>query len=598
MKLKYLKPVSFMIVAGVIITAVSCKKYLEVTPASSFDPSFAFSNVENAKRSVLGAYADLGGDNGYGIRISMYYPYDEDCMMGQGGTPYPDGERRDIAHYNLNPANTQLALPFNQLYNGIERANLCIYFIPQMALYTNGTASEITELKRLQGEALTLRAQYYLELIRNWGDIPAQFVPSFTEKNLYKSKTDRDSIYNVLLDDLKIAEDLVPWRSAVGRDERITQGAVRGLRARIALYRGGYSLRRNKQMERGSNFKAYYQIAKDECAAIMARPAEHNLNASYRSVFKDYICGRAIEPNGEVMFEASMEGGTSALGDSKLGYYNGPRGNGTSLGNAALTVLPNYFYMFDSTDLRRDVMCVPYNITNASATLGSFRTLTTMVDGKFRRDWIQPNVLTSAAQYFGLNWPFMRFSDVLLMYAEADNELNDGPTASAYDAINKVRRRGYGKPINTVDVNVDLAAGLTKATFFDALVKERALEFGSEGIRKYDLIRWNLLATKIAEVKAVLPLMANRSAAPWNTYPATMYFLNNSTSLQYAGSYYKPTVTPAPTGYTGVNWLHSSITSTITTYYAIGFQSGKTELLPLPQASVDANPNLKQDYGY
>jgi hypothetical protein len=601
MKLKYMK--LMLLISGVVILTAglgSCKKYLEVAPASSFDPAFAFSNIENAKRSVLGAYADFGGDNGYGIRISMYYPYDEDCMMGQGGTPFPDGERRDIAHYNLNAANTQLAAPFNQLYNGIERANLCIYFIPQMALYSSGTASEIAELKRLHGEALTLRAMYYLELIRNWGDVPEQFVPSFTETNLYKGKTDRDSIYNILLNDLKAAEDLVPWRSAVQRDERITQGAVRALRARIALYRGGFSLRRNKQMERGSNYQQYYQIAKDECAAIISKPSEHTLNPSYRSVFKDYICARANEPTGEILFEASMEGGTSALGDSKLGYYNGPRGNsaGTALGNSALTVLPNYFYMFDPADQRRDVMCVPYNITNSTGTLGTFRTLATLVDGKFRRDWIQPNVLTSAAQYFGVNWPFIRFSDVLLMYAEADNELSNGPTASAYDAINKVRRRAFGKPINTVDVTVDLTAGLSKSAFFDALVKERALEFGGEGIRKYDLIRWNLLATKIAEVKALLPVMAARSAAPWNGYPTTMYFQNNSTTLTIAGSYYSPTVTPAPSGYTGVNWLHTSITGTISTYFALGFQPGKSELLPLPQASVDANPNLKQDYGY
>ncbi|HTD93797.1 MAG TPA: RagB/SusD family nutrient uptake outer membrane protein, partial [Chitinophagaceae bacterium] len=442
------------------------------------------------------------------------------------------------------------------------------------------------------------RAMVYTELIRNWGDIPEQFVPSFSETNLYKGKTDRDSIYNILLNDLKIAEDLVPWRSAVSKDDRITQGAVRALRARIALYRGGYSLRRNRQMVRGSDFQAYYQIAKDECLAIMARPGDHTLNSSFRSVFKDYICGRTNEPNGEVMLEVSMDGGTSALGDSKLGYYNGPRGNGTGLGNSALTVLPNYFYMFDSTDLRRDVMCVPYNITNSTGTLGSFRTLTTMVDGKFRRDWIQPNVLTSAAQYFGLNWPVIRFSDVLLMFAEADNELSNGPTPAAFDAINKVRRRGYGKPINTPDVNIDLNPALTKSPFFDAIVRERALEFGGEGIRKFDLIRWNLLGTKIAEVKALLPVMVARTTAPWNGYPTTMYFLNNSTTLQYAGSYYKPNVSPAPSGYTAVNWLHSGITTTITAFFALAFTPGKSELLPLPQAAIDANPNLVQDYGY
>ncbi|HEX6170779.1 MAG TPA: RagB/SusD family nutrient uptake outer membrane protein, partial [Chitinophagaceae bacterium] len=118
--------------SGVAIMITSCKKYLEVTPVSSFGPDYVFSNVTNAEKAVLGAYGALGGDAGYGIRLSMYYPYDDDQIMGQGATPYPDNERRSIAHYSVNSGNTQLAGPFNQIYVGIERANICIYNIPKM----------------------------------------------------------------------------------------------------------------------------------------------------------------------------------------------------------------------------------------------------------------------------------------------------------------------------------------------------------------------------------------------------------------------------------------------------------------------------------
>ena len=97
------------------ITITSCKKYLEVEPISSFGTDYVFDNVANAQKAVIGAYAALTGDQGYGIRISMYYPYDNDEMMGQGpGTA--DNERRDIAHFNVQPSNTQLQQPFNQLY--------------------------------------------------------------------------------------------------------------------------------------------------------------------------------------------------------------------------------------------------------------------------------------------------------------------------------------------------------------------------------------------------------------------------------------------------------------------------------------------------
>jgi len=227
-----------VMVLAITIGLGSCKKYLQVQPISSFGADYVFGNVPNAQKAVFGAYASLTGDAGYGIRLSMYYPYDEDIMMGQGGTPYPDNERRDIAHYTLNANNTQLAGPFNQLYAGIERANICIYNIPLMTQYTEGTDADKKELKRLLGEALTLRAQYYLELIRNWGDVPAQFQPSALQKDLFIPKTDRDSIYSVLLADLANAETLLPWRTEVtSQDERITQGAARALRARIALYR-------------------------------------------------------------------------------------------------------------------------------------------------------------------------------------------------------------------------------------------------------------------------------------------------------------------------------------------------------------------------
>ena len=582
-----------IIVSCVAFGILSCKKYLDVQPVSSATPDYVFSNIDNAYKAVLGTYACLTGDQGYGIRISMYYPYDNDEMMGQSGAT-GDNERRDIAHYNAAPGNTQLYSPYSQLYQGIERANLCIYYIPQMDLYANGTEAQQKELKRMHGEALTLRAQYYFELIRNWGDVVAQWQPSSFETDLFKSKTDRDTIYDRLLNDLATAETLVPWRSDVTKDERITQGAVRGLRARIALYRAGWSLRSDGQLKQGSNAAQYYQIAKNECNSIILS-GQHNLNPSFQSVFKDNICGHIIEPNGEVVWEVAMAGGNSGLGDSKLGYYNGPRYNNT--GNSALVILPTFFYLFDSTDLRRDVTIAPYFI-NQNFTLAG-RTLSSIPDGKFRRDWTaNPSLVTTAAQYMGLNWPMIRYSDVLLMLAEVENELNNGPTAAAYNAINMVRRRGYGKPIGTPDATVDIPSGLSKADFFNAIVKERALELASEGHRKYDLIRWKLLEQKLNETKAQLTAMAARQA-PYDVLPANMYFKTNQTTMQWAGSFYKDIVPAAPTGYTAVPWVGTGITAgIITNQFAANFKSGKSELLPFPSKEIESNRNLKQNPGY
>jgi starch-binding outer membrane protein, SusD/RagB family len=591
MKRKFLERIFLkIIVYTFFITALlSCKKYLEVQPVSSFGTDYVFSSAINAEKAVLGAYAELTGDQGYGIRVSMYYTYDNDLMMGQGGAS--DNERRDLAHYRVTPTNSQLERPFNQMYSGVEKSNICIFNIPKMEGYDNSP-----KLKQLHGEALTLRAQFYLELIRNWGDIPAQFLPSSNEGDLFKKKMDRDSIYDHLLDDLALAETLVPWRNDGGiTSERISQGAVRALRARIALYRGGYSLRRTGGMQRGSDYKTYYQIAKDECFAIM-NSDQHHLNPSYQSVFKNYVAGKQLEPNGEMIWEVAMGGGSSALGDSKLGYYNGPRCNNN--GNAALTVLPSYFYMFDSMDTRRDVICVPYWITatGTTVTARTGRALATLADGKFRRDWI-PNGLITGPQYFGVNWPLIRYSDVLLMFAEADNEINNGPTAAAKNALEQVRLRAFGGNASLIGTTPSDYAG-----FFDAVVKERALEFGGEGIRKYDLIRWNLLKQKLDETKATLVAMSNR-VAPYDNLPDYLFYKNDSPAFLWANpSLYAPNPfgTIAPTGYTQIDWVNNTIESSIITNgrYAEAFQTGKSELLPIPQASIDANPNLTQDYGY
>lgn len=460
----------------------------------------------------------------------------------------------------------------------------------------------------MYGEALTLRAQFYFEAIKHWGDLPAHFSPasSLASGNPFPARTDRDTLYNRLLADLKTAADLVPWKNeitAIGDqvDERITKGAVKGLRARIALFRGGFALRSDGTMKRATDYQAFYQVAKDECNDII-NSAQHALNPSFKNLWKNQVNAHAVaDPQGELMFQASAIGGVAAE-DTKLGYYNGPTVN--NLGNKSINVLPTYFYTFDSTDQRRDVTCAIYNVA-ADGTTKIGQAITAICDGKYRRDWItNPSFSpTNAIQYFGLKWQILRYSDVLLMFAEAENELN-GPTAAAYNAVNQVRRRGYGKAIGTVDATVDLSAGLSKTAFFDAIVKERSLELGGEGVRKFDLIRWNLLASKIAATKTALLAMSTL-AAPYNTLPVSMYYRTGTTSDDntytgglWASSFYKAAPGSAPAGTTRVVWLSAAINTTAVSRYAAGFVTGKSELLPLPQPARDANLNLSQNPGY
>ncbi|WP_256011244.1 RagB/SusD family nutrient uptake outer membrane protein [Desertivirga xinjiangensis] len=578
----------FYLVALTLSTLSSCKNYLDLEPPSAFDEAYVFSNVENATSAVFGVYDRLGGRDAYGSRLSLMYPYDTDEMVGILNTTAPDNSSRDLSRYNLQPSNAQLKLPFEQLYSGVERANICIKNIPEMAMYQNGTDAQKASLKRLHGEALTLRAQFYFELMRNWGDIPAPFVPSIDQTYHKLEKTDRDIIYDKLIEDLALAAELLPWRTEVALDERITKGAAKALRARLALHRGGYSLRRSGIMERRDDYLEYYRIARDECSELMQHRDQHTLNPSFQAVFKDGIASYKIDPYGEVLFEVSMARDV----DSNLGYYDGPRfyipGNTAMLGNGQIRIVPAYFYSFDSLDTRRDVTTAPYY--NSPEYNKTVQTMVNMTSGKFRSDWISP-LLNTSTQATGINWPLIRFSDVLLMFAEAENELNNGPTPAAVSAFEEVRLRGFGGDAALIGTTPD-----NKEDFFTAIVNERSFEFGGEGIRKYDLIRWNLIYEKILETRANLTKMRLRQA-PYDKLPQHMYYKPASATVIWASSLYKPTPTPAPAGFTRVNWL-VSLTDTWINNVAQMFRSNHSELLPLPQSATESNTKLKQDYGY
>jgi starch-binding outer membrane protein, SusD/RagB family len=601
---------------GLMIILGSCKKFLDQQPITDVGPEFVFSDVPSTYKAIVGVYSRLTGDQGYGIRLSLYYPVDNDEMQGPTGAL--DNDRRDMARYSLSSTNAQLERPFNQLFQGIEYANICIDNIPKMALYSSGSEQQKKQLQRMYGEALTLRAQFYFEAIRNWGDLPAHFQPAYSQASAdaFPRRTDRDTLYNRIIADLDLAADLLPWKnevSAIGDaiDERLTKGTAKGLRARIALFRGGYSLRQNASMQRSADYLSFYQIAREETNDIITSN-QHSLNPGFRALWKDQVGARvAVDPQGELMFQVSGIGGGSAA-DTKLGYYNGPRMN--NFGNSSINPLPTYFYLFDSTDLRRDVTIAPYNVNSDGVTKAG-QAITALNDGKYRRDWMTNPTYgpTNAAQYFQLKWQILRYADVLLMFAEAENELN-GPTTAAYNAVNMVRRRGFGKSINTPDAIVDLPAGLSKADFFKAIVRERALELGGEGIRKYDLMRWNLMNTAFSESKANMVRMSTNTALVNPTYmagypsyvltatlPTYMYFKNNNTSddrnLWY-NSFYEANPTTTPAGTTRVNWLTAAINTTAAARFATAFTTGKSELFPIPQPARDANFNLSQNPGY
>lgn len=603
------------LLVAVVLTATasftSCKKYLETENPSTISVEATFNSVSYTNAAVVGVYNKLIGDPGYGIRLSLYYPQSADDFKTSGA--FSPNDRRGISVYGAAPNNPELLGPFNQLYQGIERANICIKNIPNSALYQSGSENDKTTMRRLLGEVLTLRAQFYYELIRNWGDLPFHDQPAADLTDVFLPKTDRDVIYDHMIEDLKTAAGLLPWRTeSSSSSTRVTKGVAKGLRARMALARGGYSLRKESHtMERRNDYLKYYQIALEECKDLMAHREQHDLNPVYENIFKSLHTATRYDDKNELMFEVGAFGGNAST-DSKIGSHNGLRINALSrfgAGGSGVVALPTYFYEFPQTgDVRRDVTIGSFEIDKDSKKVMS--AASDMTDAKFRRSWTS---IFGNAQNFGINWPILRFADILLMFAEADNEINGGPSADAVNALKEIRLRAFAGDLSKIGA---MPAG--KAEFFEAIVKERLLEFGGEGIRKYDLIRWNLLNTKIEETKVKLRQFMNAEGIyakiPSSIYSLPATFNNISTAEElkslniFGGSLsdvlYKPgTGEVLPAGYTSSEkkkW-RTAITEDYLTGplngYVIQFAPNRKELLPLPQQVINDNFKLQQDFG-
>ncbi len=112
-----------LIVTGLIVCS-SCKKYLDVENPSTVSQDAVFPSLSYTESAVIGVYNKLMGDNGYGSRISLLYPMAAEDFKTSGD--YNPLDRRGLSCYGASPDNTELDKPFIQLYEGLERPNICI----------------------------------------------------------------------------------------------------------------------------------------------------------------------------------------------------------------------------------------------------------------------------------------------------------------------------------------------------------------------------------------------------------------------------------------------------------------------------------------
>lgn len=482
---------------------------MEAPSQSSMDSSLIFSQYEMAEAAVMGIHQSFGETNSYRGRYLPYYGINSDVewINGLEASGINDGGKNDLATYNAQPSNSQMNTDNNayaKFYEGIERANKAIEGIRAYGNYENNP-----DMAHLLGEALTLRAVIYLDLIKGWGDVPARF-SSITSETMYLPRADRDEIYKQLLADLLEAENYVYWpneSNITQTTERVSKAFVKALRARIALYAGGYSQRADGirlSNDPDLDRTAMYTIVRDECLDVIAQ-YPNLASLPFKDNFTN-LCQDVVTAGQESIWEIPFSEGRGRVLYT-LGVEHQAKDQYTQQNKGGVNgPLPTLFYDYDVDDIRRNITCAPFRWSQTLTNGRSTQELASLKEwnfGKLRYEWMS-RIVTSTNDD-GVNWQYMRLADVYLMAAEAVNEL-EGP-ANAAQYMRPVLERAL--PSDKVSAYMNTATA-SKESFFDAIVEQRGLEFAGESLRKADLIRWNLLKTKLDEAKTKMKQLARR----------------------------------------------------------------------------------------
>ena len=504
-----------------MLSLTACDDFLDVDPDStSANTEFIYNNEGEISTALNGVYAQILSGNTFGNNLYKDFQLNSDVDFSTNTSESASGNKP--ARFDTRSDASNINSLWNALYKGVETANEFIFNLKNSKLYeekmkteiadgenTGGVVTEevpnVTKLTQMMGEAKVMRAMFYHELLSYWGDIPFTFKATYETNNLYPEVTDRQVVSDSLIADLRHAAEWMQSDKDATLDapERISKEAAYAMIARLALQAGGYSLNHDAndvngyKMTRPSNYKEYYQIARDYAKKVIDAGG-HSLNKSFRDVFVDE-CNHIVNKGDDAIFEIPFGKDYSGA----WGYAQGPKSEvdannetdfsnqawGSTSGNVRTTRF--YRHMFKEGDARRDYVCGTWGYSNQGLPAINFSY--TMYNNKWSKLWNTVGLGKASTGNTGINFAYIRYADVLLMFAEADNEVNGAPTQEAIDAVNQVRRRAY----NGVNYELTSAQTATKEDFLKAVLDERKFEFAGENMRWKDLVRNNLYSEQI-----------------------------------------------------------------------------------------------------
>ncbi len=596
---------TFIIGASLMLS--SCEKdFLDPASLSTFDKNFVFSNVDDARNAVNAIYSHFNQD-AFRSRLSNNMTGNTDIEHSSGWTS--DGDRYQIWRLDAVTSNRDLDIVWTYAFRAIRDANIAIEGINASGNLEANDAVTRNTFNHLLGEAHTLRAYWYSMLCYFFGDVPYVTSAPVAGGNFLLPKTDRNEILSAEIEALKSVEENMQWADQLRYGvEQVNREYTLGMIARLALQRGGYFLKPDLTLDRASDFADYYQVAHTYTKKLIDNK-DRELPTDFRQIFMNLH--KFIKPvNEEILFEVPFPIGSGDvawnIGIDVVGGANASHDYGS--GNNYMKMPLTYFLSFDSKDLRREVTCGLYRIDENFEYDWITRGIS---QGKFGRHWLDNPPGKSTAKGTGINWPMLRYADILLMFAEAENELN-GPTAAAKEALTRVRKRAFDAAdwTDKVDQYVTNVSS-SKADFFNAIVDERAWEFGGEMIRKYELIRWGLYDDKVeATVQGLKDLADKIDTAATYDLPDYIYWrVNGSGEFEVYNPDFYVAAAPDETWnrQSFVAGLWNSSTSNYQDYILRDWENHLSPswggdfpryIFPIPTSAVEASQGTLKNDGY
>lgn len=501
------KILSILILSSAVFFMSSCEDFLSTSSLSNDDLEYLASNPTDARKMLNHVYAYFCEDS-YTSRMSNNWMQNTDVEFAtiNKTQALAHNDRRGIWCLNAGDFG-DIPTAWNHNYEAIDFANQLIEGLEASEMYLQGDA----DMKQIRGEAYCLRAYRYFLLCNFWGDVPFATEPTSINNMNNLPRTNKYIIYSHIIQNLIDVEEDMKWSDNMANGvEWMNREFAIGFIAKLAMFRAGYSMDADGTMKRcqidseiepvvykdengvektAQTSDDFYKVAQ-AYARKLIKLKDRALPTDFKNIFYTQI-NNASQPGGDVLYEIGfVQGGGGDVGWCiGLSVVGGSKGSGTTYTNMS----PYYACSFDREDQRFPVTCAPYRYLtdNTQNAMGAM--------GISPAKWCRLDMNTKVeSKNTGINWPILRYPDVLLLLAEANNEINNGPDAEAKAMLKRVRDRAFvNSPNKTEKVDNYINALNSYESFKKAIIDERAWEFGGECVRKFDLIRWNYYSDAI-----------------------------------------------------------------------------------------------------